>query len=94
MENKAQNTLLERITLKLGENKYVLRLIAIFFFLPICPFLNGIGLLIMLNGYFCVNFFQLILPNYILLQQAHEMQIVEHINHTFEINKGTPRAEN
>jgi hypothetical protein len=68
-ELKTQNDLniFERILAVTGANKYILRIISIFLFLPICPYLDGISLFVMLNGFFCVNFFQLILPNYIVL---------------------------
>ena len=47
----------EKVLASLGENKYALRILAIFCFLPICPSLDGISLLMMLNGFFCINFF-------------------------------------
>ena len=74
----------QRFLLYIGQNKFVLRVLAIVWLLPICPFLDGIAVLIMLNGYFCINFFQLVLPNYIMLAQEHENQIINHVQQNLE----------
>ena len=59
-------------------NRPLTRAIAICVLFPICLYVKGINFFVLLNGSICINFFQLILPNFILIRQCQEKQFIQH----------------
>ena len=67
LEESQTQSIPSKLFVAIASNKILIRVLAICILFPICFYINGIYIFIMLNGSFCINFFQMILPNYIMI---------------------------